>query len=140
MASSNGLSNSATSTIAILRVLIGGGVLIAPSHTLPLFGIPLATQTTILARMCGIRELILAGLLWSARTDSNPTLKSAASDGEVRRELRRALMAGLVADAVDVCSAVVGVMEGTLEGPAIGWIGGGGALGVALGIVALRGF
>ena len=133
------MSSNLVSALAIARMLFGGSTLLFPHHVAPFFGIPLAAQTTIVARLFGIRDFILGGLVWTARADDKAASKSAASQEGNRRELRRALVAGILTDAVDLCSAVVGVLDGTLEGPAIGWVAGGAAAMLALGVVTLRG-
>lgn len=133
------LTTNIIRTIAVLRLSLGSASLTVPHSAIPLFGIPLTSDSAILARLFGIRELVLGGLLWAARPHSDAARKNTSLDVDRGQELRRVLLAGLVVDAVDVCSCAVGALNGTLDGPAIGLVGGGALVAVALGLLGLRG-
>lgn len=85
----------------------------------------------VLARLFGIRDLILGELLLTAEDKKLP-------DGG-KREIKRALWANLAADAVDMCNIGFAVATGTIEGLPAAIFGGGAALLVALEAGVMRG-
>ena len=113
-----------TTLLAALRIAVGGSTLVLPLQASALFGVPMAPENKIMARLFGIRDLVLGVLLWTSRGES-----------EI---LRRAMWAGLVIDAVDVCSCAFGVLDGTVRNRAILSVGAGALSFVGLALLGLR--
>ena len=84
--------------------------------------IPIVPASVVILRLFGVRDAVLAGVLWTA--DSK--------DAE-----RRALMTGALIDGIDVLSVGVSFLEGNFEGLPALWVGGGAAFFVALALVSL---
>lgn len=65
--------------IAILRMVFGLGSIVAPRQITPLFGIALPTETTVLARLFGSRELMVGAYLWKTVSDWQDARKADAA-------------------------------------------------------------
>ncbi|KAL9626996.1 MAG: hypothetical protein Q9164_007735, partial [Protoblastenia rupestris] len=74
-------------TLSLLRVTIGLSSLILPTQTSRLFYVP-PSDSSILARLFGSRELVLGLYLYLSRTDDSKTR-------------RTALLLGIAVDAID---------------------------------------
>lgn len=86
--------------LAASRFLFGSAFGLAPEFTSKLLNLPFDPNAAHPLRLFGIRDAVIAGLLWSAHS---PELK------------RQALIAGLVIDVSDLISIGVGFVEGTLD-------------------------
>jgi hypothetical protein len=117
--------------LAVLRIGLGAMCLAVPSLTLALFQFPLPQASNTIVRLWGIRDAILGELLYTAEN------RNVADGG--RRELRRALWSNVAADAVDMCSAAFAVATGNMAMLPAAVLGGGAAMGVAMGAFGLRG-
>jgi hypothetical protein len=145
--SPSALATHSINAIAFTRILVGGSLLILPRMTSPFFGIPLTSQTVVLARLFGSRDLVLGGLLWSTASRAVSSASSSSSLGftgvgggwDHVGGIKSLLVAGLVVDGLDVCSCLFGVLDGTIKGRTIPWIGGGAAAFVGLGLLGLTG-
>ncbi|KAF2802249.1 uncharacterized protein BDZ99DRAFT_207134 [Mytilinidion resinicola] len=124
----NRLTQGAINVLSITRLVAGTACVIAPGFTTGLFRIPVSGQALILPRIFGVREGVLAELLWTA--------EGTQSD---KWELKRALWAGVAADTLDVASCAFGLATGALSRPAAGLFGGGATIFLALGAIGLRG-
>ncbi|KAI1264979.1 hypothetical protein F5Y18DRAFT_389064 [Xylariaceae sp. FL1019] len=98
---------SGVNFISTGRILIGAGMILAPQPVLGLFGLSLPDNLIYLARLTGIRDLVLGGLLWTARTDDSTALG--------RSELRRALTAGVIADTADSVATLCAFATGNYD-------------------------
>jgi len=134
------LANSCISFISVARILAGSSALLTPQLAGQLYGIAIMPEANIVARLFGVRDLVIGAFLWSSR--SNLSRAIAKADGakitEARRDLKNVLWMGMLCDSVDVCSCVVAVLTEGMEWRAIGWVGVGAAVFTALGGVALR--
>lgn len=95
--------------LAASRFLFGSAFLLAPESSSNLINFPFDPNAAHTLRLFGIRDAVIAGLLWSAHS---PELK------------RQALIAGLVIDVSDLISTGVGLLEGTLDVTRAVWTGG----------------
>lgn len=109
--------------LAASRVLFGSAFLLAPESSSNLISLPFDPNAAHYLRLFGIRDAVIAGLLWSAHS---PELK------------RQALIAGLVIDVSDLISTGVGLVEGTLDVTLAAWTGGGAAVLVACAVWGLH--
>jgi hypothetical protein len=136
----NTLANGCISFLSIARILVGSSMLFAPRLAGQLFGVPIAPETNVVARLFGVRELVIGAFLWSGRGNISRTAAKAdaAKIMEARRDVRNILGLGMLCDSVDVCSSVVAVLTEGMQGRAISLVGGGAALLAALAGVALR--
>ncbi|KAI9832698.1 MAG: hypothetical protein M1826_001255 [Phylliscum demangeonii] len=96
----------ARNALLAIRGLVGISCLLWPGLTSRVVMLPLETASdTILFRLFGSRDLVVAWLLYASPTPD---------------ERRRALIAGAVVDAIDVCSSAACILEGNMGlGPAI---------------------
>ena len=108
--------------LAASRFLFGSAFFFAPESSSNLISFPFDPNAAHPLRLFGIRDAVIAGLLWSAHS---PELK------------RQALIAGLVIDVSDLISTGVGLAEGTLDVTRAVWTGGA-AVFVACAIWGLR--
>ena len=118
-------TSTAIKVLSLVRIALGAATFIAPKWTCALFQFPIPVSASVLARLFGVREIILGELLITAEDKGSP------AGG--RRELRRTLLANLGADTVDICSVGFAVATGAMSRVA-------GALfvGAALGLVGLE--
>ncbi|KAF2494541.1 hypothetical protein BU16DRAFT_527613 [Lophium mytilinum] len=125
----NRLTQGAINVLSISRLVAGTASIVAPGLMVSLFRITVSGPgALILPRMFGVRDGVLAELLWTADGTQND-----------KRELKRALWAGLATDTLDLASCVFGLATGTLSKPAFGLLGGGAMVFMALGTIGLRG-
>lgn len=117
-------TSTAIKALSLVRIAFGASTLIAPHWTGALFQFPIPASASILARLFGIREIVLGTLLITAEDKGSP------AGG--RRELRRALLAGLGVDTIDIFSSVFSVATGAM-GRVPGALFGGAALALVLG-------
>lgn len=116
--------DSASTSIAALRIGIGAVAWLTPNLAARLFGLDSAgnPQAPYLARLFGIRDLALgAGTL--------------VTEGEARRSW---LTSGLVCDVADTAAALLGRRAGYLSTPVTVLLTVPALSGVALGVIALR--
>ena len=118
-------------TTAVLRAISGAACLFTPKLVGELFQLSIAPQDMILARLFGVRDAVLGGLLWTAK-DAFRTTDATQS------EIRRALWANIITDSVDLCSCLVGLIDGTMSVPSAALVGGGAFVFALLGIVGLK--
>jgi hypothetical protein len=134
------LANCCISLISVSRIFAGSSTLFTPQLAGQLYGIPITYEANVVARLFGVRDLVIGAFLWSAR--SNLSRAIAKADGvkitEAGRDVKTLLWMGMICDSVDVCSCVVAVFTEGMEGRAIGWVGVGAAVLAALAGVALR--
>lgn len=109
--------------LAVTRFIFGSAFWLAPEFSSNLLSLPFEPTAAHPFRLFGIRDAVLAGLLWSAHS---PELK------------RQALIAGLVVDVSDIISTGLGLVEGSLDVTTAAWTVGGAALAVAIAIWGLR--
>lgn len=109
--------------LAVTRFLFGSAFWLAPEFSSNLLSLPFEPNAAHPFRLFGIRDAVIAGLLWSAHS---PELK------------RQALIAGLVVDVSDIISTGIGLVEGSLDVTTAAWTVGGAALAVAIAIWGLR--
>lgn len=109
--------------MAVSRFLFGSAFFLAPEFSSNLLSLPFDPIAAHPFRLFGIRDAVIAGLLWSAHS---PELK------------RQALIAGLVVDVSDIISTGVGLVEGSLDVTLAVWTAAGAALFVACAIWGLR--
>jgi hypothetical protein len=136
----NMLANSCINFISVGRILAGSSALFAPQFAGQFFGIALMPEANIVARLFGVRDVVIGAFLWSARNKVSRAI--AKVDGaritDARQDLKYVLWMGMLCDSVDICSCVVAVLAEGMEGKAIGWVGVGAAFFVAAAGVALR--
>lgn len=108
--------------LAASRFLFGSVFFLAPESSSNLIHFPFDPNAAHPLRLFGIRDAVIAGLLWSAHS---PELQ------------RQALIAGLVIDVSDLISTGVGLAEGTLDVTRAVWTAGA-AVFVACAIWGLR--
>jgi hypothetical protein len=113
--------------LGLLRIVAGGACLLAPTLTGRIFHVPIGPQSIIIARMLGIRDVVLGELLLTA--DKN---------GKDQKELKRALWAGVATDVVDVGSCALALASGTLSRTGTGLLGGGAVVFALMGMGLLR--
>ncbi|ERF68311.1 hypothetical protein EPUS_02767 [Endocarpon pusillum Z07020] len=106
-------------TLSLLRTAVGLSSLILPAQTSRLFYIP-PSDSSILARLFGSRDLVLGLYLYLSRTDDSKTR-------------RTALLLGMTVDAIDVLSTVACVLQGELGWEAATAAGGGAIAAIGLG-------
>jgi len=109
--------------MSVGRMVIGGGSVIAPKFLCQLFFAPFTPATSIAWRLFGARDFAVGSFLWLSK-DKDP---------------RPALMLGIAIDSIDIVSTAICVAEGNLEWEPVASVGGGAALLVLVGWVALRG-
>jgi hypothetical protein len=117
-------------TIALLgglRIVAGAAIVLAPVTMCKLFAIPIAGSAIPVARLVGIRDLVLGELLFTAD-----------GGGDSRREVKRAFMAGAASDAVDVGIAATALAMGHFSRMGAGLFGGGAATFLLLGLYGLK--
>jgi hypothetical protein len=147
--------------LSATRILVGASTLLLPSISGELFGIPSNAESLIIARLFGVRDLVIGAYLWTSlgnvssstsQTESddageNETLKdppdALALDEKTKafwltRQVRHALWLGVICDAVDACSSIAAVLDGSMSGRAIPLVGGGAVVFTLLGVVGLR--
>ncbi|KAH7135136.1 hypothetical protein B0J11DRAFT_517706 [Dendryphion nanum] len=124
------LTSGLIKSLSLLRAVLGAATVIAPQWICKLFLIPVPATLTILPRLFGIREVIIAELLISAEDKENPN--------RGRREIKRALWANIAADSLDICSVLFGLATGTFGPAPAAMLGCGAATAVALGIAAQK--
>tara|TARA_R110002060_G_scaffold3453_1_gene5422 strand:- start:352 stop:792 length:441 start_codon:yes stop_codon:yes gene_type:complete len=134
------LANSCISFISITRAFAGASALFTPQLAGQLFGIPIYREANIIARLFGVRDLLLGLTLWIAhrRVFRARAKSDTAKFAESKRDLNAVVWMGLICDSVDVCSCVIAVMAEGMEGRAIALTGGGAGLFVALAGLVLR--
>jgi hypothetical protein len=116
--------DSATTSLAVLRIAIGALSWLAPTLAARLFGLDARRnpQTPYLGRLFGIRDVALgAGTL--------------VADGDARQTW---LGAGLACDVADAAAAVLGRRDGYLSTPVAVLLFAPALSAVALGVIALR--
>jgi hypothetical protein len=124
-------TTTAIKALSVARIALGASTIIAPRWTCALFQFPIPASVSILARLFGVRELVLGELLITAEDKGSPT--------GGRRELRRTLLANLGTDTVDVCSVVFAVATGTIGRVPGALFGAGAVVALGLGGLGLRG-
>jgi hypothetical protein len=120
MASHNGL----ITIFSFLRIGVGA-IGLSPSLTTKIFGININSESGIVSRLFGARELALGIMLWLVNNRQGRLNGVPTSEGH--RDLRTLLAAGLCIDAADVVSSLVSIYEGSMSEQAI-WLVGGGAV------------
>ena len=125
-----------TTLLAALRMTVGGATLLFPMQCSALFGVPMAPENKIMARLFGVRDLVLGVLLWTARNHSS-TSSITSANGAEDGFLRRTLWAGLTVDVIDVCSCAWGELDGTVSNRAVLGVGAGAASFAGLGLLGL---
>ena len=130
---------------AAIRMIVGTSALVTPHLAAPLFGMPLPAETTLIARLYGVRDLALGGLLWTSLPPKSTSLSPQQQEptiitsiAERKAFLRRVLWTTLAVDALDFVSCAVGLLEGNIEMKAVFCVGGAALLGVAWSGVALQ--
>lgn len=147
MASSthSSLATASISAICIIRAVVGGTMLLGPQRSAELFGVPLTSETSVVGRLFGSRDLALGALLWHARraaaiSQSNILLQ--LSDTAVSKDasgiLRYALYTGLAVDLMDVGGCTVGFFDGSVSERGAVVFGGGAVLLAILAGLGLR--
>ena len=141
-----------------MRMAAGLTALVAPRQTVPLFGLAMSTESSMLARLFGSRDLVLGYYLWKTVKDwqHSPRKSTIAPSGSERTPLVgnagknntddgqagtlvsvdtvakqnviTAVWLGLACDAIDVVSVAACALEGNLEMPAVVSIGSAGAV------------
>ncbi|KAI0103326.1 hypothetical protein GGR51DRAFT_253600 [Nemania sp. FL0031] len=104
------LPSSVLRSIKILatgRILLGVGVLVAPQPMLGAFGLSLPADLILIARLAGIRDVVLGALLWTARTNDPTPLG--------RSDVRRALTAGVMVDTADSMATLYALATGNYD-------------------------
>jgi hypothetical protein len=71
-------------TISALRIAAGLTSLIVPRQIGPLFGVPMAPEASILARLFGSRDLVLGAYLWKTVSEWDATRRQSQDEGGVR--------------------------------------------------------
>jgi hypothetical protein len=134
------LASTSIRAVSIGRSFAGGIMFFTPQIGAHLFGVPLAPETNILARLFGIRDLALGGLLWGARSRLATAISSSdpALVKEAGRDLDRLLHLGMAIDSVDILSSIVSIWSGDMGGRAIFWVPCGAAMFVGLQWLAVR--
>jgi hypothetical protein len=134
------LANNCIGFISVARILAGSSTLFTPQLAGQLFGLPINLETYVIARLFGVRDMIIGAYLWSARGHVSQAIArgDAAKIMQARRDVKNMLWMGMICDSVDVCSFAVAVLAEGMEGRAIGLVGGGAAAFAALAGVALR--
>jgi hypothetical protein len=138
------VSRVSISTIATIRVLLGGSMLLGPQSSAKLFGIPLTPETSIAGQLFGARDLALGALLWYARSSVvsySKTLRlgDAAASNDVTGILKYALYTGLAVDMMDIGACAVAYSDGLISDRAAAFFGGGAVFVATLAGVGLRG-
>lgn len=128
-----------TSAFAVMRAAVGIGSLIAPAQICGLFGIDFINGSTIMLRLFGARELVLASLLWRSQSRARhlSSGKGGSEKRAARESLRSVLWAGVFIDSIDIVSSAVCILEGNMSGKAIWLVGGGAAVFATLGGMGL---
>jgi hypothetical protein len=115
--------DSASTTIAALRIGVGAVAWLTPNLAARLFGLDPAgnPQAPYLGRLFGIRDVALGG-------------GTLIAEGEARRSW---LAAGLACDVADTAAALLGRRAGYLSAPVAFLLAAPALSGVALGVIAL---
>ncbi|KAJ5812288.1 hypothetical protein N7474_008589 [Penicillium riverlandense] len=128
--------------MAALRTGVGLSAVLAPTLLSRVSGLPtpLDTASTLVMRLFGIRDALLAAALWVTMRDESKSL-SVSALGETRRSVRRVLSGGVVVDLVDAVSVFATVAgHGMLTSQAVGVFGGGAVLYMGLGAAGLNAY
>lgn len=88
----NDIQRLAIATFSVVRLLRGLSLIAYPRFGLWALDIPPDGSAYMLASLIGVRDVLLAGFLYTADTPSDPT---------ARREVTRALVVNLLSDALD---------------------------------------
>jgi Domain of unknown function (DUF4267) len=134
------LASTTIRTVSMARNFAGGIILFTPQFGAHLFGVPLPSETHIVARLFGVRDLAVGGLLWVAHSRFVTALSRSDSSliKECGKDLDRMLQLSMVIDSVDVISSIVSIWSGDMGGRAIFWIPCGALILVGLQWLALR--
>jgi len=120
------LAKTPTTTIlSYSRLFLGTSFLLAPQLTASLFQFPIPASMAILARMFGIRDVVLGDLLLTAETE---------------REKKRLLLGNMLVDLGDLAVVLWALGQGRMGVVPAGVIGGGAAVFVGLGLAGWKGF
>ncbi|KAF2020895.1 hypothetical protein BU24DRAFT_416557 [Aaosphaeria arxii CBS 175.79] len=125
------LASGTLKTLSVMRIVLGASTLVAPRWTCALFFYPLPATAGVLARLFGIREVVLGELLYTAED------KTAADGG--KREIKRALWANMASDAVDLGSVTFALATGTLGRIPSAAFAGGAIFALVLGGISMKG-
>jgi hypothetical protein len=110
-----------------LRAIAGAAIVLAPVTMCKIFAIPLSGSAIPIARLVGIRDLVLGELLFTAD-----------NGGDSRREVKRAFIAGAASDAVDIGITVSALAMGQFSRMGAGLFGGGAAAFLVMGLYGLK--
>ncbi len=116
------MTNSARTTLGVMRLLIGVVSLVTPTASARAFGVTRAPAAAWITRLFGSRELVLAAALLAAPAEQTSRVA--------------ALGAGI--DALDVASSAVEFAGGRISGYTFVSGGGGAAVFALLGLAAMR--
>lgn len=103
------MTSLATGFVATARLLVGLSALLITDPIMGLFRIPTSSATTYPFRLFGVRDAVIAGLLWTANTPD---------------QLKRALLAGTLVDGIDLISTCAGFLSGDLGVIGFAWAAG----------------
>jgi hypothetical protein len=112
------------------RIGLGAASLLAPRFTCGLFKLIISNETGTVARLFGVRGVVLGELLITA--DDKTLL------GGGRRELRRLLRANMGCDMIDICSIAFAVASGHMDRLPGALLAGCAAMGVGMGLLGLK--
>ncbi len=135
------LSATCTTFVGAGRAITGFSCIVAPLTTVGMFFLDVPPSAALVCRLLGVRELVIGSLTLVTARRQAAAARAGAAEGAVKEtaHLRTVLWANIINDAEDVVICLFGVMAGSLKWePALAF-GGGAALLVALGDMALWG-
>lgn len=126
-------------TIGVLRAGLGAGCVLLPTLTLAPFAYPaLNPAATVVLRMFGAREVVVASFLLAAERNRAAVARRGGSNSKeesvARKEVVRAIWHNAAADGMDVLILVAAGAAGALEGRALFMLVGAAGLLAGLGV------